>query len=58
MSNVGSILVSWDFSHGKDAGILLVERVLSDLSVEMINIFQDKEAEELYSKLTAQKEDR
>lgn len=57
MSNVGSVLVSWDFSHGKDVGILLVGKKLPGQSVKVINAFQGKEAEELYLKLTTQKED-
>lgn len=50
MSN-GSIIVSWDFSNGKDNSILLVGQQKNGV-VNVINAFQGEEAEELYRKLT------
>lgn len=47
-----SLIIGFDFSHGKDVGVLIVGRKLLDQSIEIINAFQGKEAEELYEKLT------
>lgn len=54
------ILVSVDFTNGKDKSILLVGRKRPDQSAEIINAFQGKEAEELYHKLVTpvKKEDK
>lgn len=46
-----TILVSVDFTNGKDTGVLVVGRKRPNQSVEIINAFQGKEAEDLYSKL-------
>ena len=54
MENVGSIIVSWDFSHGKDVGVLIVGKQQNS-RVEIINAFQGKEAYEIYEKLTIQR---
>lgn len=56
MIGSGSVIVSWDFSHGKDSSILLVGKKEPGKPVEVINAFQGKEAEELYLKLTTRKE--
>ena len=54
MKNVGSVIVSWDFSHEKDKGILLIgER--KNGHVDIINAFQGKEAMDIYKKLTTRK---
>lgn len=57
MVATGSVIVSWDFSNGKDTGILLVGQKQPGQAVEVINAFQGKEAEELYLKLTKRKEE-
>lgn len=49
MSN-GSIIVSWDFSNGKDYSILLVGQQKNGV-VNVINAIQGEEAEELYKRL-------
>lgn len=46
----GSVIVSWDFSNGEDASILLVGRQRQG-KMDIINMYQGKEAEELYQKL-------
>lgn len=54
MKEVGSVIVSWDFSNGKDVGVLLVgER--KNGHVDIVNAFQGKEAEEVYKKITTRK---
>lgn len=45
------ILVSVDFTNGKDNSVLIVGRKRPDESAEIINAFQGKDAEELYRKL-------
>lgn len=56
MNSVGSVIVSWDFSNGKDRGILLVGKKKPRDVVEVINAFQGPEAEELYHKLITRKD--
>lgn len=46
-----TILVSVDFTNGKDTGVLVVGRKRPNQSVEIINAFRGKEAEDLYLKL-------
>lgn len=50
-----SLLVGVDFTNGKDIGVLIVGRKNPGQSVEIINAFQGKEAEELYNKLIGKK---
>ena len=45
-----SVIVSWDFSNGEDASILLVGRQRQG-KMDIINMYQGKEADELYQKL-------
>ena len=51
MNNVGSCIVSWELSNGKDKSILLVGVKTEGDMVKLVNAFQDREAEELYKKL-------
>lgn len=53
-STYGSYIVSWDFSHGKDVGVLLVGKQTND-RVDIVNAFQGAEAEEIYKKLSTVK---
>ena len=46
-----TILVSVDFTNGKDLSIMVVGRKRPNQTVEIINALQGKEAEDLYSKL-------
>lgn len=57
MKSVGSVIVSWDFSNGKDVGVLLVGKQVNG-KVEVINAFQGEEAYELYRRLTVQKKNQ
>lgn len=50
------ILVSVDFTHGEDVGILVVGRKAPGNDVEIINAIQGEEAYELYQKLITKKE--
>lgn len=51
----GAYIVSWDFTHGEDVGILLVGNKKGKNDVEIINAFQGEEAYELYKKLSTVK---
>ena len=51
-----SLLVSFVYNSEKDNTIMLVGRKSPNKVVEIVNAFQGKEAEELYKKLTTQKE--
>lgn len=57
MKSTDSVIVSWDLSHGKDVGVLLVGKQVNG-RVEIINAFQGEEAYELYRKLTVQKKNQ
>lgn len=57
MEKQDTLLVSVDFTHGKDVGVLIVGRKLPNQSVNIVNAFQGKEAEDLYLKLIAKGED-
>ena len=46
-----TILVSVDFTHGDDTGVLIVGRKQSNQTAEIVNAFLGKEAEDLYLKL-------
>lgn len=54
MKTADSIIVSVDFSNGKDVGVLIVGRQKNG-KVDIINAFQGEEAESLYTKLTTVK---
>jgi hypothetical protein len=51
MRTTDTILVSYDFTHGVDKSVLVIGRKRPNESVEIINAFQGKEAEDLYFKL-------
>lgn len=51
-----SIIVSYDNTNGRDLTILLVGKKRFNKPVEVINAFQGKEAEELWTKLTTIRE--
>lgn len=50
-----TVLVSFDFSHGKDNSVLIVGRKRPNGHVEIINAFQGEEAEWMYQKLVTKK---
>ena len=51
MNDVGSCIVSWVFSNGKDKSILLVGVKTEGDMVKLVNAFEGQEAEDLYKKL-------
>lgn len=51
----GSVIVSWDFSGGKDSGVLLVGKKMPGEAVKIINAFRGQEAFDIYKKLTTLK---
>lgn len=56
MKTTDTILVSYDFTHGRDVSVLIVGRKNPKQNVEIINAFQGAEAEELYNRLVTKKE--
>ena len=46
-----TILVSVDFTNGKDLSVMVVGRKRPNQTVEIINALRGKEAEDSYSKL-------
>lgn len=57
MKSTDSVIVSWDFSHGKDVGVLIVGNQKNG-QVEVINAYQGEEAYDLYRRLTVQKKNQ
>ncbi len=57
MEKTGCLLVSFDFSNGKDKAVMLVGNKAPNKDVVIINAFAGKEAEELYLKLVGIEED-
>ena len=56
MKTTDSIIVAFDWTHGKDNSVLVVGRKNPKQDVDIINAFQGEEAEELYKKLITRKE--
>jgi hypothetical protein len=56
MQPYGAVIVSWDFSHGKDKTIVLVGKQ-NNGKVDVINAFQGQDAIDIYNKLTGKKGD-
>ena len=55
MNNLsGSVIVSWDLSHGRDIGVLCGEQTNGHVTI--INVYQGKEADDIYKKLTTPNE--
>lgn len=55
MKTTDTLLISIDFTHGKNTGVLIVGRKQPNQAVDIINAFQGEEAEELYKKLVEKK---
>ena len=51
-----TLLVGFDYTHGKDKSVLIVGKKTAGVAVEIINAFQGQEAEELYQRLVTKKE--
>lgn len=52
-----TILISVDFNHGEDNGVLIVGRKRPNKPLDIINAFRGEEAKELYQKLITKKVD-
>lgn len=52
---IDTILVSFDFTNGKNNSVLIVGRKSPGQVVDIINAFQGEEAEELYKRLVTKK---
>lgn len=50
----GAYVVSWDFTHGKDVGVLIVGKK-NGKEIDIINAFQGQEAYDIYVKLSTVK---
>jgi hypothetical protein len=50
-----NLIIGFDFSQGKDVGVLIVGRKRLNQTVEIVNAFQGKEAEDIYKRLTTVK---
>lgn len=55
MVTTDAIIVGYDHNPEKDNTVLIVGRKRPNKSVEIINAFEGKEAEELYKKLVTKK---
>lgn len=54
MKDSDTLLVGFDYGHG-DIAVLIIGRKGAGENIQIINQFQDKEAEELYQKLVEKK---
>lgn len=54
MKTSDAVIISIDFSHGEDVGVLIVGRREKGIT-KIINAFQGEEARELYEKITGGK---
>jgi hypothetical protein len=50
----GAYVVSWDFTRGKDVGVLIVGKQ-HDKKIDIVNAFQGQEAYDIYEKLSTVK---
>lgn len=55
MNKTDSLLIGFNFDYHKGTGILIVGKKEHDKDVSIINVFQGKEATELYKKLTTER---
>lgn len=55
--NIGSFIVSWDFSRDGDAHIVIVGNAREG-EMHVINAFQGKDAHDIYNRLTTVKTDK
>ena len=56
MSTTDTLLVGFDFTNGKDHGVLIVGRKNKGELVDIVNAFQDEEAKRIYDILTTRKD--
>lgn len=57
MKSTDSVIVSWDFSRGKDVGVLIVGSQKNG-QVDVINAYQGKEAYELCQRCDVVEDDK
>lgn len=55
MKQNDSVIVSWDFTNGKDKSVLIVGHQSPKKPIEIINAFQGEEAERIHALLTTPK---
>ena len=55
-NTLDTLLVSFDYTNGKDNSVLIVGRKRKNETLQIVNAFQGAEAEELYKKLITVKE--
>lgn len=56
MERYGSVIVSWDFSNGRDKDLMLVGKQENG-TMTVINVFQGPEVFDLWRKLTIRKKE-
>ena len=56
MKTTDGLLVGFDFTNGKEHGVLIVGRKNKGEIVDIVNAFQDEEAKRIYDILTARKD--
>ena len=57
MKMTDALLVGFDFTNGKDHGVLIIGRKNKGESVvDIVNAFQDEEAKRIYDILTTRKD--
>lgn len=60
LESSGAYIVSWDFSHGKDVGVVIVGKQVPmkpiGHRIEIVNAFQGADAEALLQMLTERKD--
>ena len=55
MATTDTILVSYDFTNGRDVSVLIVGRKTKGQALDIINAFQGAEAETIYNLLITKK---
>lgn len=55
MKTTDTILVSYDFTNGRDTSVLIVGRKAKGQAVDIVNAFQGAEAETIYNLLITKK---
>ena len=55
MTTQDTLLISIDFSHGEDNGVLVIGRKMPNDSVKIVNAFQGEDARKLYETLIKKK---
>ena len=56
MDITSSVIVGFDYKKDSDNAVLIVGQKNPNMSISIINAFQDEEAKQLWEKLTTRKE--